>query len=86
MDHGNSVLRKNCLHSSMATLREVARAFPMVALNERSSRLAVGDAIGDISGATIRVYDIERYEITLYRWYLLISAQKISLDSLISKP
>ncbi|XP_078443078.1 transducin/WD40 repeat-like superfamily protein isoform X2 [Wolffia australiana] len=59
MDNGNYVLRKNCLQSSMATLREISRAFPMVAFNERSSRLAIGDAIGDIAGATIRIYDLE---------------------------
>ncbi|MQL98101.1 hypothetical protein Taro_030809, partial [Colocasia esculenta] len=46
MDHGNLVMRKVCIHSSMAMLREVARVFPMVALNERASRLAMGDAVG----------------------------------------
>ncbi|XP_039142802.1 uncharacterized protein LOC120280128 [Dioscorea cayenensis subsp. rotundata] len=59
MDSGNSVMRKTCLNSSMITLREVARVFPMVALNETSTRLAVGDAIADIHYATIKVYDIE---------------------------
>uniref|UniRef100_A0A1D1ZAP5 WD repeat-containing protein 7 n=1 Tax=Anthurium amnicola TaxID=1678845 RepID=A0A1D1ZAP5_9ARAE len=59
MDHGNLVMRKVCLHSSMVALREVARLFPMVALNERTSRLAIGDAIGDICSVTIRVYDLE---------------------------
>ena len=60
MDHGNSVMRKNCYQSSMATLREICRTFPMVALNETSSRLAVGDAIGDITCASILIYDVER--------------------------
>lgn len=65
MDSGNSVMRKTCLNSSMITLREVARVFPMVALNETSTRLAVGDAIADIHYATIKVYDIERYSISV---------------------
>ncbi|KAL4204224.1 hypothetical protein AMTRI_Chr01g108690 [Amborella trichopoda] len=59
MDHGNSVLRKACLQSSMAALREVVRVFPMVALNEASTKLAVGDAIGDIHNLTIQVYDLQ---------------------------
>ena len=61
MDLGNSVMRKACLPSSMATLKEIVRVFPMIALNEASTRLAVGDAIGDIRSATIRVYDLQRY-------------------------
>ncbi|XP_042489647.1 uncharacterized protein LOC122069658 isoform X2 [Macadamia integrifolia] len=59
MDPGNSVMRKTCLQSSMAALKEVVRVFPMVALNEALSRLAVGDAIGDINNVTIRVYDMQ---------------------------
>ncbi|KAJ8646225.1 hypothetical protein MRB53_007973 [Persea americana] len=59
MDLGNSVMRKACLPSSMATLKEIVRVFPMIALNEASTRLAVGDAIGDIRSATIRVYDLQ---------------------------
>ncbi|KAM0933193.1 putative transcription factor WD40-like family [Dioscorea sansibarensis] len=59
MDPGNSVMRKTCLNSCMITLREVARVFPMVALNETSTRLAVGDAIADIHHACIKVYDVE---------------------------
>lgn len=59
MDHGNSVMRKTCLHSSMAALTEIVRIFPMVALNETSTRLAVGDAIGDIHSSTIQVYDLQ---------------------------
>lgn len=61
MDPGNLVMRKACFSSAMIALREVARVFPMVSLNEASTRLAFGDAIGDISTAAIRVYDIERY-------------------------
>lgn len=45
----------------MMALREMARVFPMVALNESMTKLAVGDAIGEIYDGTIRVYDIERY-------------------------
>lgn len=45
----------------MIAAREVSRVFPMVALNEACMRLAVGDAIGDISTAVIHVYDVERY-------------------------
>lgn len=59
MDPGNSVMRRICLQSSMATLKEVVRVFPMVALNDSSSRLAVGDAIGDINVARIRIYDMQ---------------------------
>ncbi|XAR55096.1 hypothetical protein NMG60_11030485 [Bertholletia excelsa] len=59
MDPGNSVMRKSCLQSSMAALKEVVRTFPMVALNESSTRLAVGDAIGEINNAIIRVYDMQ---------------------------
>ncbi|XP_042459353.1 uncharacterized protein LOC122042996 isoform X1 [Zingiber officinale] len=59
MDPGNLVMRKACFSSAMIALREVSRVFPMVSLNETSTRLAVGDAIGDISTSAIRVYDIE---------------------------
>lgn len=61
MDPSNLIMRKACIISSMMALREIARVFPMVALNESMTRLAVGDAIGEIHNATIRVYDIERY-------------------------
>lgn len=61
MDPSNLIMRKACIISSMMALREMARVFPMVALNESMTRLAVGDAIGEIHDATIRVYDIERY-------------------------
>ncbi|XP_076953236.1 uncharacterized protein LOC143627254 [Bidens hawaiensis] len=59
MDPGNSAMRRNCLQSSMATLKEVVRVFPMVALNDSSTRLAVGDAIGHINKAIIRVYEMQ---------------------------
>jgi hypothetical protein len=62
MDPSNLIMRKACIISSMMALREIARVFPMVALNESMTRLAVGDAIGEIHSATIRVYDIERYK------------------------
>ncbi|KAL3742997.1 hypothetical protein ACJRO7_018322 [Eucalyptus globulus] len=58
MDPGNSIMRKTCLQTSMTTLKEVVRVFPMVALNDNLTRLAVGDAIGETSNASIRVYDM----------------------------
>ncbi|KAL6979542.1 hypothetical protein U1Q18_021203 [Sarracenia purpurea var. burkii] len=60
MDPSNSVMRKTCLQSSVAVLKEVVRIFPMVALNDTSTRLAVGDAIGEVNNASIRVYDMQR--------------------------
>lgn len=62
MDPGNSAMRRNCLQNSMATLKEVVRVFPMVALNDSSTRLAVGDAIGHINKAIIRVYEMQRFD------------------------
>ncbi|XP_076887489.1 uncharacterized protein LOC143537655 isoform X2 [Bidens hawaiensis] len=59
MDPGNLAMRRNCLQNSMATLKEVVRVFPMVALNDSSTRLAVGDAIGHINKAIIRVYEMQ---------------------------
>ncbi|KAF3780156.1 WD repeat-containing protein 7 [Nymphaea thermarum] len=59
MDLGNSVMRQSCLHSSMAALKEVARVFPMVALNQGATRLAVGDLIGDVRKLTIEIYDLQ---------------------------
>lgn len=59
MDPSNSVMRKTCLQSSVAALKEVVRVFPMVALNDTSTRLAVGDAIGETNNASIRVYDMQ---------------------------
>lgn len=60
MDPGNLVMRKTCILTSMAALKEVVRMFPMVALNDNSTRLAVGDAIGDINNSSIRVYEMQR--------------------------
>ncbi|XP_057521344.1 uncharacterized protein LOC130801496 [Amaranthus tricolor] len=59
MDPANSVMRKTCLQSAMATLREVVRVYPMVALNDSSTRLAVGDAIAEVNNAHIHVYDMQ---------------------------
>ncbi|KAL8064093.1 hypothetical protein ABFS82_01G068400 [Erythranthe guttata] len=59
MDPGNSTMRRSCYQSSMTALKEVVRVFPMIALNDSSTRLAVGDAIGEINNATIRVYDMQ---------------------------
>lgn len=64
IDPGNSVMRKTCLKSAMAALKEIIRVFPMVALNETSTKLAVGDAIGEIKNASIRVYDMQRCGLT----------------------
>lgn len=60
MDPGNSVMRKTCFQRSMTALREVIRVFPMVAMNESSTKLAFGDAIGEINSAIIQVYDMQR--------------------------
>lgn len=60
IDPGNLAMRKTCLQSSMAALKEIARIFPMVALNDPVTRLAIGDAIGEINSASIRVYDMQR--------------------------
>ncbi|OMP06069.1 hypothetical protein COLO4_08358 [Corchorus olitorius] len=59
MDPGNLVMRKTCLQRSMTALRELIRVFPMVAMNENSTKLAFGDAIGEINSASIRVYDMQ---------------------------
>ncbi|KAG2677173.1 hypothetical protein I3760_12G086400 [Carya illinoinensis] len=59
MDPSNSVMRKMCFQSSMTALKEVVRAFPMVALNDTWTRLAVGDVIGEMNSANIRVYDMQ---------------------------
>lgn len=76
MDPSNLVMRKTCLHSSMATLKEVARVLPMVALNETSTRLAIGDAIGEINNASIRVYDMQRYAIL---YHLLLKQHSLRI-------
>lgn len=59
MDPSNVVLRRTCFQSSMVVLKELVLVFPMVALNDTSTRLAVGDAIADINSAIIRVYDMQ---------------------------
>ncbi|KAJ7963434.1 Transducin/WD40 repeat-like superfamily protein [Quillaja saponaria] len=59
IDPSNSVMRKSCFQSSMTTLREIVRAYPMVALNDSWTRLAVGDVIGEMNNVTIRVYDMQ---------------------------
>ncbi|KAL5551984.1 hypothetical protein UlMin_002160 [Ulmus minor] len=59
VDPSNSVMRKTCYQNSLTALKEVVHAFPMVALNESWTRLAVGDVIGEIANATIRVYDMQ---------------------------
>jgi hypothetical protein len=58
MDPSNTVMRKTCLQTSMATLREVVRVFPMVILNDSSTRLAIGDVITEINNACIHIYDM----------------------------
>lgn len=42
----------------MATLREAVRVYPMVAMNDTLTRLAVGDAVAEVNSATIQVYDM----------------------------
>ena len=61
MDPSNSVMRKTCFQSSLTALKEVVHAFPMVAINESWTRLAVGDMFGEIKSASICVYDLQRY-------------------------
>ncbi|KAJ8526965.1 hypothetical protein K7X08_029442 [Anisodus acutangulus] len=55
IDPGNVAMRKICLQSSMVALKEIARIFPMVALNDPVTRLA----IGEINSPSIRVYDMQ---------------------------
>ncbi|OIW09950.1 hypothetical protein TanjilG_32099 [Lupinus angustifolius] len=59
IDPSNSVMRKTCYQSSMTTLKEVVRVYPMVAVNDSWTRLAVGDVIGEINNASIKVYDMQ---------------------------
>ncbi|VFQ68018.1 unnamed protein product [Cuscuta campestris] len=59
MDPSNSVMCRACLPSSMVALKEMVRIFPMVALNDSSTKLAIGDAIGDINNTSIRIYDMQ---------------------------
>lgn len=61
MELSNSVMRKTFQQTSMNALREVAHSFPMVAMNETGSRLAIGEVIGGIKSTSIRVYDLQRY-------------------------
>ncbi|KAL3021525.1 hypothetical protein AAZX31_05G197500 [Glycine max] len=59
IDPSNSVMRKTCFQSSMTTLKEVVRVYPMVAVTDSWTKLAVGDVIGEINNAGIRVYDMQ---------------------------
>ncbi|CAN8308230.1 unnamed protein product [Cochlearia groenlandica] len=59
MDPSNTVMRKTCLQTSMATLKEVVRVFPMVILNDSSTRLAIGDAITESNNTCISIYDMQ---------------------------
>ncbi|KAL1364345.1 hypothetical protein HN51_012545 [Arachis hypogaea] len=59
VDPSNSVMRKACYQTSMTTLKEVVRVYPMVAVNDSWTKLAVGDVIGEISSSSIRVYDMQ---------------------------
>jgi len=45
----------------MTTFKELVRVYPMVAVNDSWTKLAVGDVIGEINNANIRVYDMQRY-------------------------
>eukprot|EP00850_Spirogloea_muscicola_P021217 SM000241S08506 [mRNA] locus=s241:23861:30392:+ [translate_table: standard] len=73
MDPGNPMLRRTCLQSAMAVVMELVRNLPMVAFHRGgggtggasgtsagggSPRLAVGDALGDISCLGIHIYDL----------------------------
>ncbi|KAK7369730.1 hypothetical protein VNO80_11773 [Phaseolus coccineus] len=59
IDPSNSVMRKACFQSSMTTFKELVRVYPMVAVNDSWTKLAVGDVIGEINNANIRVYDMQ---------------------------
>ncbi|CAJ1937362.1 unnamed protein product [Sphenostylis stenocarpa] len=59
IDPSNSVMRKACFQSSMTTFKELVRVYPMVAVNDSCTKLAVGDVIGEINNASIRVYDMQ---------------------------
>ncbi|KAK7358573.1 hypothetical protein VNO77_00506 [Canavalia gladiata] len=59
IDPSNSVMRKACFQSSMTTFKEVVRVYPMVAVNDSWTRLAVGDVVGETNNASIRVYDMQ---------------------------
>lgn len=61
IDPSNSVMRRTCFQSSMTTLNEVVRVYPMVAMNDAWTRLAVGDVIVETNNPSIRIYDMQRY-------------------------
>eukprot|EP00850_Spirogloea_muscicola_P009149 SM000050S17074 [mRNA] locus=s50:671217:677504:- [translate_table: standard] len=73
MDPGNPLLRRTCIQSAMAVVMELVRNLPMVAFHRGgggtsgasgasagggSPRLAIGDALGDISCLGIHIYDL----------------------------
>lgn len=60
IDPSNSVMRKTCFQSSMTTLKEVIRIYPMVAVNDTWTRLAVGDVIREVNNPSIKVFDVQR--------------------------
>ncbi|KAK7318180.1 hypothetical protein RJT34_02879 [Clitoria ternatea] len=59
IDPSNTVIRKACFQSSMTTFKEVVRVYPMVAVNDSWTKLAIGDVIGEVNNASIRVYDMQ---------------------------
>ncbi|KAK4262814.1 hypothetical protein QN277_028322 [Acacia crassicarpa] len=59
IDPSNSVMRKTCFQSSMTTLKEVIRAYPMVAMNDTWTRLAIGDVFREVNNPSIKVYDMQ---------------------------
>ncbi|KAK4365429.1 hypothetical protein RND71_016787 [Anisodus tanguticus] len=58
IDPGNLAMRKTCLQSSMAALKEIARIFPMLAVNDPVTRLAIGDAI-----ETVQTFGITKIKV-----------------------
>ena len=70
----------------MTALREITHVFPMVGMNESSTRLAVGDAIADIRSVAIRVYDIERYINSLKEKVVLSQVISLSICSELLTP
>ncbi len=53
----------------MTALKEVVRVFPMVALNDTWTKLAIGDVIGEMNNASIIVYDVQRYLKIKYNFF-----------------
>ena len=51
---------KHCNQTAMAAVKEMVRAYPMVAFHQASGKLAVGDAAGDVHSLAIHIYDINR--------------------------